>query len=82
LIEETLQGTAERPLEVWKHMLQPEGNPTFVHENNGCISALIGGMPPDERSVAETEMSTRSVCTRDTVSPERVRRKLENETTQ
>lgn len=49
----TLQETAERSLQIWEYILRPEGNPFFIHEHDGTINGLIGGIAPDERSAAQ-----------------------------
>ena len=49
----TLQETAERSVEMWQHVLRPEGNPFFICEVENVIGGLIGGMSPSKNSVAQ-----------------------------
>jgi len=49
----TIQETAERSIEIWQHMLHPEGNPFFIFEVENVIGGLIGGLLPSENSVAQ-----------------------------
>jgi GNAT superfamily N-acetyltransferase len=49
----TLQETAERSVEMWQHVLRPEGNPFFICEVENVIGGLIGGLSPSKNSVAQ-----------------------------
>ena len=49
----TLQETAERSVEMWQHVLRPEGNPFFICEIENVIGGLIGGLSPSKNSVAQ-----------------------------
>jgi GNAT superfamily N-acetyltransferase len=49
----TLQETAERSVQTWRHMLRPERNPFFIFEVENVIGGLIGGLSPSENSVAQ-----------------------------